>query len=67
MDKEFWIDTAKRCAWTFAQALLGFIAVGQTLTEVKWVHALSVAAVAAIVCFLKQIVVGTQIKENSDE
>ena len=67
MNKEFWIDTAYRCAWTFAQALLGFMAVGQALDEVNWLRALSVGAVASIICFLKQIIVYTQIKEDSDE
>ena len=67
MNKEFWIDTAKRCAWTFSQALLGFMTVGQALDEVNWRHALSVGAVAAIICFLKQIIVYTQIKEEDDE
>ena len=55
MNKEFWKDTAYRCLWTFAEAMLGCIAVGQTLAEIKWEHALSVSAVATIVCFLKQI------------
>lgn len=56
MDKEFWKDTGYRCAWTFAQALLGYITVGQAVTEVNWIQGLSVAFVAALVCFLKQIV-----------
>ena len=55
MTKEFWKDTAYRCLWTFAEAMLGCITIGQTLTEIKWVHALSVSAVATIVCLLKQI------------
>lgn len=58
--KEFWVDTGKRCAWTFAQALLGSIAVGQTVTEIPWKHALSIALVATIACFLKQIMVFTE-------
>lgn len=58
--KEFWCDTGKRCAWTFAQALLGCIAVGQTLTEIAWKHAFSIAIVATIACFLKQVMVYTE-------
>ena len=58
--KEFWYDTGKRCAWTFAQAMLGCIAVGQTITEIAWKHAFSIAIVATIACFLKQIMVYTE-------
>lgn len=60
MCKEFWEDTAKRCAWTFAQAMLGCIVVGQTITEIEWKHALSVSAVATLACFFKQIVKYTE-------
>lgn len=56
MSKEFWKDTGYRCAWTFAQALLGYITVGQAVTDVNWAQGLSVAFVAALACFLKQIV-----------
>lgn len=58
--KEFWKDTAKRCAWTFAQALLGCMTVGQALTDIAWKHAFSIALVASFICFLKQIVVYTE-------
>lgn len=58
--KEFWVDTAKRCAWTFAQALLGCMTVGQALTDIAWKHAFSIALVASLICFLKQIVVYTE-------
>ena len=58
--KEFWYDTGKRCAWTFAQAMLGCIAVGQTITEIAWKHAFSIAIVATIACFLKQVMVYTE-------
>lgn len=55
MTKEFLKDTALRCAWTFAEAMLGCLTVGQALTEINWVHALSISAVATIICLLKQI------------
>lgn len=56
MTKEFLKDTALRCAWTFAEAMLGCVTVGQALTEINWLHALSISAVATIICLLKQIV-----------
>lgn len=52
---DFIKDTAYRCAWTFAEAMLGCLAVGQTITEIHWIHALSISAVAVIACLLKQI------------
>lgn len=60
MNKEFWEDTAKRMAWTFAQALLGCMTVGQAMTDIAWKHAFSIALVAAFICFLKQVVVFTE-------
>lgn len=56
MDREFWKDTALRCAWTFAEAMLSCMTVGQAITEINWMHALSISAVAAIIAFLKQVV-----------
>ena len=56
MTKEFWKDTALRCAWTFAEAMLGCIAIGQTFAEIAWVHAISVSGVATLACFFKQII-----------
>ena len=55
MNKAFWIDTAYRCAWTFAEAMLGCMAIGQTITEIHWTYALSVSGVATLICLLKQI------------
>lgn len=55
MTKDFWKDTGYRCAWTFAQALLAFMAVGQAIEDVHWTHALSVACLAAFICLIKQI------------
>lgn len=56
MDREFWRDTALRCAWTFAEAMLSCMTIGQAVTEINWVHALSISVVAAVIAFLKQIV-----------
>ena len=56
MDKEFWKDTGYRVAWTFAEAMLGCMTIGQAITEINWLHALSISAVAGIATFLKQVV-----------
>lgn len=57
MNKEFWIDTLERCIWTFAETMLGLIAVGQTIESIAWKHALSVSAVATLICLLKQFTI----------
>lgn len=58
MNKEFWVSAGKRALYTFAETAIGMITVGQAFTEVNWVHIISVSGVAAIVSFLKSIVVG---------
>lgn len=67
--KEFWKDTALRCLWTFAEAMLGFVTIGQAMTDISWKHALSVSAVAVIVCLIKQLGVYARnnVKEDYDD
>ena len=65
--KEFWKDTGYRCAWTFAQALLAFMAVGQRFEEVHWGHALSVAGLAAFICLIKQIAIYAKEKSKATD
>ncbi|WP_029926391.1 holin [Nocardia otitidiscaviarum] len=52
---QFWADTAERALKTFAQVLVGFIAVGTVLTDISWGSALSMAATAALVSVLTSI------------
>ena len=47
-----------RAAYTFAETMIGLIIVGQTFTEIDWIHALSVSGVAAVVSILKSVIVG---------
>lgn len=61
---EFVKDTLMRCLYTFAEVMLGFVAVGSAFTEIHWGHALSVAGVAVIVCILKQIAVNFKPKNE---
>lgn len=53
--KEFWLDTLERSVCTFAEAMVGYMAVN-TLAEVDWINALSVSGVAFIVTVLKCII-----------
>lgn len=51
-----WIKKAGiRAIWTFAETMLGFVTVGQAISEITWLHAISVSTVAAIVSLLKSI------------
>lgn len=43
---------------TFCQTFIGFIAVGAALSEIQWLRALSVSAVAAILSILTSIATG---------
>lgn len=59
---KFTVDFLKkaliRALHTFAQTAAGMITVGAALSEVDWLHILSVSAVAFIISFLKSFVVG---------
>ena len=58
-NKDKLIAAFKRAIHTFFQALCGYIIVGKTLTEIDWVTAFSVAAVAALASICKSLAVGT--------
>lgn len=68
-DKSFWTDTAYRCLWTAAEVLAGVVVVGQTVTDINWLHTLSITAIAVLACLLKQLGVYARahIKEDYDE
>ncbi len=44
--------TAIRMVKTFAESLSSIILIGMTLSEINWKYALSVSAVASLLCFL---------------
>lgn len=56
--KEWFMGALARMIWTFAETALGFLTVGAAFYEVEWVKMLSVAGVAAIISFLKSVVMG---------
>lgn len=63
--KKFLAAAGVRALRTFAQTFIGFVAVGAALSEVQWLRALSVSAVAAILSILTSIATG--LPEVSDE
>lgn len=52
--KEFWRDTAERAIYTFAEAMLGFMAV--SYKDIDWPNALCVSGAALLVTIFKCIV-----------
>lgn len=54
--KSFIKDLIERAIVTFAEAMLGFMSVGQAFGDIDWVMALSVSGVAVLVSVLKSIV-----------
>lgn len=56
--KKFIVAALIRALRTFAQTFVGFIAVGAAISEVQWLRALSVSAVAAILSILTSIATG---------
>jgi len=56
--KKFFAAAGIRALRTFAQSFVGFVAVGAAISEVQWLRALSVSAVAAILSILTSIATG---------
>lgn len=56
--KKFILAAAIRALRTFCQTFIGFVAVGAALSEIQWLRALSVSAVAAILSILTSIATG---------
>lgn len=56
--KTFAVAALIRAVRTFAQTFVGFVAVGAALSEIPWLQALSVSAVAALLSILTSIITG---------
>lgn len=58
-DKDLLLSALKRAVWTFLQSVLGMLTVGVAVTEFDWKSIVLVSITAAIISFLKSMVVGT--------
>lgn len=56
--KAFILAALVRALRTFCQSFIGFVAVGAAISEIQWLRALSVSAVAAILSILTSIATG---------
>ena len=56
--KTFAVAALVRSVRTFAQTFVGFVAVGAALSDIPWLEALSVSAVAALLSILTSIITG---------
>lgn len=55
LTKAWWKAAGIRALKTFAQAMLGSIAVGAAISEIQWGYILSVSLVAALLSLLTSI------------
>ena len=62
--KRFIVAALVRAVRTFAQTFVGFVAVGAAISEVQWLRALSVSAVAALLSILTSIATGLPEVDN---
>lgn len=55
MSKKWFKAAGIRALKTFCQTAVSMLTVGQAMLEVKWLHIISVSAVAAIISFLTSV------------
>lgn len=65
--KAFIIAALIRAVRTFSQTFIGFVAVGAAISEIQWLRALSVSAVAAILSILTSIATGLPEVDDSSK
>ena len=66
--RPYWINWFKaagiRAIKTFAQSMIGGIAIGAAMSEVSWSYVVSVAAVAAILSMLTSVAGLPEVEED---
>lgn len=53
--REFALDTAYRCGWTFTQAFLSCMTFGQSIMDIDWKQSIFISLGAVVYVLLKQI------------
>lgn len=65
--KEWAIAALIRAVKTFFQTFVGFIAVGATMREVEWLHALSVSGAAFVLSIFTSLAGLPEVKKIEDD
>ena len=65
LTKAWWKAAGIRALKTFAQAMLGSIAVGAAISEIQWGYILSVSLVAALLSMLTSIAGLPEVEEEN--
>ena len=69
--RPYWITWFKaagiRAIKTFAQSMLGGIAIGAAISEIQWQYVISVAVVAAILSMLTSVAGLPEVEEDKGE
>ena len=67
LTKAWWKAAGIRALKTFAQAMIGSIAVGAAIAEVQWGYILSVSLVAALLSLLTSIAGLPEVEEKDGQ
>ena len=67
LTKAWWRAAGIRALKTFAQAMIGSIAVGAAISEIQWGYILSVSFVAALLSLLTSIAGLPEVEEKEDD
>ena len=67
LTKAWWRAAGIRALKTFAQAMIGSIAVGAAISEIQWGYILSVSLVAALLSMLTSIAGLPEVEEKEDD
>ena len=65
LTKAWWRAAGIRALKTFAQAMIGSIAVGAAISEIQWGYILSVSLVAALLSMLTSIAGLPEVEEEN--
>ena len=66
LTKAWWRAAGIRALKTFAQAMIGSIAVGAAISEIQWGYILSVSLVAALLSMLTSIAGLPEVEEKDE-
>ena len=66
ISKKWWKAAGTRAIKTFAQTLVGSVAVGMAISDINWLTVASVAAVASVLSLMTSIAGLPEVKEENE-